>query len=795
MTSKKPSYNALKKRIEELEAENNRLKGKYVNEANDWKSNFLNSSSESIFVLDKELNVIFINPKGMELLNKPKDEVIGKHITDIEKDVVSSGRYKRYLDVLRTAEPIVFERSGNHPVFGEQHYMIKSFKLQEGLGIIAYDITDMKEVEVELLAAKEKAEESEKKYKTLVDNSPDVIVLTDLEGRHLYRNNAYFTSLGYDVNEEVDFDGFAKVHPDDAGMVKSLFESLFKMGKQSGEYRVQTKEGNWIYRHNIAALIYNENKKPRMILNIMRDITDKKHDEQELIKAKEKAEESRRIINQISNNLSHVMIYQVKVINETERKFTYLSETVSKFYGCTPDEAMENPNLIYDKIHPDDIGALIITEKESIRNRSEFDVTARVYNQGGSIRWSLFKSRPHNENDPTLWDGIEMDITEQKNTELEITIAKEKAEESDRLKTAFLQNMSHEIRTPMNAIMGFSDLITRNVDDKEQIKRYAYIINQRSSDLLIIINDILDIAKIEAGQMKVKKELVDVYSIFDDLKMTFNLSPLRKQHIEFTYKEQEDIITVYTDKGKLKQILLNLINNAFKYTEKGKIEFGCKIEDHTIIFFVSDTGIGIPSDEKDKIFDRFYQITQSSSGYSTGTGLGLSIVKGLIKILGGSVWVESEEHKGSTFFFSLPYEPDSELDLKMSGVEITEVPQMKDKTVLIVEDDPYSAEYLQNVLKKTGITILLTGLGEEAIKISSENEIDLIMMDIRLPDIDGYDAAKKIRINKPYIKIIAQTAFASTEDQEKAISAGLNDYLSKPIKEHDLFKILQKHLV
>jgi signal transduction histidine kinase len=242
-------------------------------------------------------------------------------------------------------------------------------------------------------------------------------------------------------------------------------------------------------------------------------------------------------------------------------------------------------------------------------------------------------------------------------TNLELIEAMERAEESDRLKTSFLQNMSHEIRTPMNAIMGFSELLVDSFDDKENLEYFTGIINQRGKDLLEIIDEILDISKIESGQLSVNIEKFDLRPLFDDLKVLFEEVQIKKnkQHIFFDLRAQCDPskLIVETDKAKLKQIFINLIGNAFKFTDNGRIEAGCKIDNDNLLFFVSDTGVGIPQDKQQIIFERFSQIEQTTSRLYGGTGLGLSIVKGFVDSLGGQIWVESEPGKGTTFYFIL----------------------------------------------------------------------------------------------------------------------------------------------
>ncbi|HYX06954.1 MAG TPA: response regulator, partial [Bacteroidales bacterium] len=388
----------------------------------------------------------------------------------------------------------------------------------------------------------------------------------------------------------------------------------------------------------------------------------------------------------------------------------------------------------------------------------------------------------------------------------ELFKAKEHAEESDRLKTAFLQNMSHEIRTPMNAIMGFSSLLPEIYNNKERLKEYSKIINLRSNDLLDIINDILDISKIESGLLEVNTEECNLSELFEELTLFFKEHQKRigKQHVEFNlnYHCDPSQNIIVTDKVKLKQIFINLINNAFKFTKSGKIEGGCKPDVHkNLIFYVSDTGIGIPTDKQDVIFERFTQLKQNKNFAHAGTGLGLSIVKGLVNLLGGDIWLESEpadmeagKNGGTTFYFTFNYKTTEATHHTIVQPVINQNFHFSGKTVLLVEDDLFNAAYIEEVLSETGIKILQTEYGTEAIEIAAKQSPDLVLMDIRLPDQDGYKAVRQIKKHDPNMKIIAQTAYASESDRLKALDAGCNDYISKPIERNKLLSMINKQI-
>lgn len=402
-------------------------------------------------------------------------------------------------------------------------------------------------------------------------------------------------------------------------------------------------------------------------------------------------------------------------------------------------------------------------------------------------------------------------LTQQKSEELEqqnnlyrklneeLSIAKEKAEESDRLKTAFLQNMSHEIRTPMNAIMGFSDLISEYYDNKPKLEAFSQIISQRSKDLLAIINDILDIAKIESGQLPVHYEICDLNALFSELLIFFNENKKHKnkETIALIIKKIPDIAQslVITDKIKLKQILINLIGNAFKFTEEGQIVVGCEInKDNRLEFLVSDTGIGIPMDKQTMIFERFTQVNNDKNKLHSGTGLGLSIVKGLLNLLDGEIWLESEPRKGTTFHFTISYQKASTGAQKTKEQDVIEMESFKNRNLLLVEDDFYNAEYLKEILNSAGFNITHTAYGKDAVALSLSNTFDIVLMDIGLPDIDGYKATQQIKQIKHDLTIIAQTAYATPNDREKSLEAGCDDFISKPIQRDMLMALLNKHL-
>ena len=357
----------------------------------------------------------------------------------------------------------------------------------------------------------------------------------------------------------------------------------------------------------------------------------------------------------------------------------------------------------------------------------------------------------------------------------------------------------------MNAIMGFSGLLAENYDDKPTLEKYSGIINNSCSNLLEIINDILDISKIESGQLDINNEECDIIELFDELYAFFSEQQIRldKQQIALNFKFDGDksYAIVKTDKVKLKQILINLVGNAFKFTKNGSIECACSYKKNQLHFYVSDTGIGIPPDKHEFIFERFSQLHHQSLKNIGGTGLGLSIAKGLAGVLGGEMWLISEPEPktlgksiATTFHFTINYlKSDSMSDKLVTNSRDYEF-FFSDKTILIVEDDAYNALYLKEILANTGLKIISAEYGKEAIQLTKQQAIDVVLMDVRLPDLNGYEATQIILQSKPNIKIIAQTAYAGHDERQKALDAGCVDYISKPTKRDSLLELISKYL-
>ncbi len=642
----------------------------------------------------------------------------------------------------------------------------------------------------ELKETKERVEESEKRFKALHNASFGGIAIHD-KGLILDCNQGLSDMTGYEVDELIGMNGLILIAEQSREKVlnniSSGYEKAYEavgLHKNGNEFPMRLEARNVPYKGEMVRSVE------------FRDITEQKKSELEIINAKDKAEESERQLKLIANNFVNGMIYQVAMLDENKRKFNYVSDTVENLYGCSAEEAMENPDLIYGKIHPDDIDLLLAEEKKALKNMSVFNVEARVINPDGSIRWSYYVSQPRIINGIVCWDGIEVDISERKIMEIELKISKEKAEESDHLKSAFLANMSHEIRTPMNGILGFAELLKEPDLTGEQQQKYISIIEKGGARMLNIINDIVSISKIESGQIEINKQESNINKQIEFI-YTFFKPEVEGKSIQFSFRNSlsSNEAILITDREKIYAILTNLVKNAIKYTDEGSIELGYSKKGNFLEFYVKDTGIGIPTGRQEAIFERFIQADIADKNAYQGAGLGLSISKAYIEMLGGKIWVESEQGGGSTFYFTLPYQTQTkvEKDTKVELLPSVKTGSIDKLKILIVEDDETSVELILIAIQKFGKEIFSVKTGAEAVEICINNpDIDLILMDIQLPEMDGYAATRLIRKFNKDVVIIAQTAYALSGDKEKAIVAGCDDYISKPINADLLKKKIAK---
>ncbi len=546
------------------------------------------------------------------------------------------------------------------------------------------------------------------------------------------------------------------------------------------------------------------------VRNLLREEAKRKEVEKTLLKSEEK-------FRKIFDDHAAVKL----LIDPNNGNIVDANKSAANYSGWSCEELMKMRIGQLDMHSSQEIREII----ESILFEDKFQFESKHQLKNGSIREVEVLCSKIKIDNKDLLHAIIHDITKRKNAEVllkektnkiesqnkeyqqineelnqtnqELIIAKEKAEESDHLKTAFVHNISHEIRTPMNSIVGFSGLLNKPDLLEEDRQYYTSLIIQSSDQLLSIINDIVSIASIEAEQEKVQENEININSIcklINDQFFTRDTNPNVKFRLQTSLADDE--VNIITDSTKLTQILTNLISNALKFTQEGFVNFGYTLKDNFLEFYVEDSGIGISSDMHTEIFKRFRQVETTAARTFGGSGLGLSISKAYVEMLGGKIWLSSEEGKGSVFYFTLPYKTVNLKAIPKLPVNELNFELIKSKTVLIAEDEDSNFFLLEKLLVDLNINIIRALNGMEAIAVCKSNpQVDLILMDIKMPGMDGFEATKRIKEFRPNLSIIAQTAYATETDKNKALAFGCSDFISKPFKKEMLLSKINEQLL
>ena len=481
------------------------------------------------------------------------------------------------------------------------------------------------------------------------------------------------------------------------------------------------------------------------------------------------------------------------IVTDSFGDIEYVSPLFTEHTGYSNDEVTgKNPRFLQSGLMP----------KAVYENLWQTILSGRVWRgelqnkkKTGELFWEkAVISGIQNDGVITNFLAIKEDITAEKQLRDELIASKSLAEERDRLKSRFLHNISHEIRTPMNGILGFAHLLKNPHLSKEDMFLYTDIIRMSGERLLNLVDNYTLISSIEADEMKVQITPTSINELLRDLYATFNPEMINKGLLfNYSISLSEDESVIETDGGKLSRILTNLIQNALKFTSNGKIDFGYTRKADFLEFYVSDSGIGIPEDQTEKIFKPFYSIDSILSSGDDGGGLGLAITKGFVEILGGSIRVNSVEGAGSNFVFSIPYCPVNTISHLLLTTKTDEFFPRSTLCILLVEDDSTSTLLLEQMLKGENITFLYAKNGFEAVELVEHHpEISLVLMDIKMPIMNGYDATRRIKEQRPQLPVIAQTAFTAKEERERAIQAGCNGFITKPIKKSELLELMKE---
>jgi len=686
------------------------------------------------------------------------------------------------------------------------------------------DITDTKEIE---LALKESEERLNKAQQLGHLGSWEVDIATGVEkwSDETYRICGYTPNSVMPTIELT----LSITHPDDRANAKDVYKkSIDQQNKFQLEKRIILPSGELKHVLSVGDTIVDKWGKPIKVVGSLLDITELKRAEHKIVKNNERLESLLRIAQHESEStqelLNFALVEAIK-LTESEIGYIYFYDENTKLFtlnAWSPSVLMEcavqNPSTQFELDKTGCWGDVVRQRKPIMMNDYNPSNPLVKGTPEGHVILRKFLSIPvyslsnivavvgvaNKEDDYDNSDVYQLTLlmnstwrsVEKFRMVEDLIKAKEKAQESDRLKSAFMANMSHEVRTPLNGIMGFSEMISQEETSNDDRRNYAKIIADCGHQLVSILDNILDISKIAVGQMDIHEEVLNVNDLVNEMFMLFESKMAEKKLLFRCNKSLSDSsCNVSTDKNKLWQILMNLLTNALKFTKSGSITFGYSLENDFLHFYVEDTGIGIKPENHELIFDRFRQVDFDLTRNYGGTGLGLSITKSLVQLLGGKVWLKSNLGEGSTFYISIPYKPFQDKIIDTQDHYRRSSTLFSKPQILIVEDNEINFIYFKEVLSSENVVVLRANSGEEAIAICKENqEIELVLMDIKMPGINGYEATKQIKEFCPNLPIVAQTAFAMPVDREYALKLGFDDFITKPVSNELLISILNKYL-
>ncbi len=664
-----------------------------------------------------------------------------------------------------------------------------------------------------LLEIEEKLRRSEEKFRNIFEHSANGISLTSLDGR-IHGNKAFADLIGYSTEELANCKWEIFTHPDDIEPNLQITKSILagEIPSARWEKRYIHKNGQIIWGDIITTLEHDINNNPDYFISSIIDITERK-------KVEENLEWEQYLIQLLLDLLPNHIYFK-----DRNSKFIRISNSLACLFKLNnPLEAVGKSD--FDFFTEEHARQAFEDEQEIMRTGKGITKEEKETWAENPNTWVSTTKLPLRDKKGNIIGtfGISMDITSRKLAEIELkekteTIeaqneeyyslneeliqtneelveAKDRAEQSDRLKTAFLQNLSHEIRTPMNGILGFADLLKNTALSEFKQQEFIRSIEKSGQRLLDIINDIVIISKIETDQIDIKIQKTNVKQMLENLHSFFNPGVEAKNlRLSYFTDLSDESSVIETDSNVLTQVLSNLIKNAIVFTKFGSIDFGCFLKENMLEFFVQDTGIGIESDIQQIIFERFRQAEIGITRNYEGAGLGLAISKAYIEKLGGRIWVESKPGKGSTFFFNIPYNQGKPVIIENNFEPITGG-QFQDVKILIAEDDELCMMLLKEMLEQEMATLLFANNGREALEmVKTIPHIQIVLMDLKMPVMDGFEATKQIKRINPHLPVIAQSAYAFSDDSDKARIAGCDDFIEKPVKKELLYQSIKKQL-
>lgn len=717
-----------------------------------------------------------VNPAGAEALGYEVEELIEM---SIEQLLCPSGKelFKDYLDQCRTGSSTGVVCTSKKS--GEISYWQYNNVLYEEPGKESIVIVNAHEV-TEQFYAERNLREKERQLDAIFKYSPAEIYLKDREGRYV-RISSQFEKIFNVTNEYVKGKLPHEVHPKDlADSTRQQDLDVMNQGEVITREEITFLENEQDRLHTLLTIkfpVFDDDNNVSGLGAVVTDITEQRDSQQMLSQAA---------------RIAHLGHWRY---DELEEKFVTVSQELADIYGCSVDEFLSHSGereYIDKYVHPEDLARVV----ESY-NEYESDLEYRIVRRDGNVRYVREKAEyifTDTGKSPVFSIGTLQDITEQKEIELQLVCLKEEAELANQAKSNFLANISHEIRTPMTLIIGMSDLLKETSPTLNQ-RRYLQSIDHAGNHLLALINSILDLSKIEAGELLLEELDFNLQKLIEGV-LNSNQVTAKQKGLSLHYEVADDLILERTgDYHRLEQVLLNLVDNALKFTQNGEIVVRAKSasmhsEEQLIQFSVSDTGIGIPPEQHDQIFDAFAQQDASVTRQFGGTGLGLSICRQLVELMGGRIWLESESGKGSAFHFTVELS-ESEASIQGDKHGKTLDLRLRPLNILMVEDEVIIRALLKEFLSDSPHTVTTAGDGNQALELFKKEHFDLVLMDLQMPVMDGYSAISHIRAweqsqKRLSVPIIALSAHVIVEEIERCLSLGATAHLSKPVRKATL---------
>lgn len=715
-----------------------------------------------------------VNDSLCRLIGYDRNELIGKSAEILypskdEYDRVGKEKYSQIIDLGTGSIETIFKCKDGNII----NVILSSTPLDKndhskGVTFTVLDITERNKIEIAL-------RESEEKFRSIAENLSDVIFLTDLEGIVKYISPSV-KSFGYDAEECVgiffgDFLGEGELEKAMTIFIDTINK---KVTSNSTSLQIRRKNGS-VFFAELSGSVFNVENEAAGILGLLRDVTQRKILESATV------ESEKRYRELFFNNPVPTYIFDT-----VSFEFVEVNDAMVENYGYSREEFALM--TLRDIRIPEEVDDMIKSVREM--GKKAFHSTSMYHRKkdGTVFPVEITSHYLTEKNGRETRLVLVIDISERVKAAEHMKLAMEKAEASDKLKTSFLNNISHEVRTPLNGILGFAEIMSQTDLSKEEIKDSLYMLHESSNRLLDTITNYMDISLLTSGNMTVRnKDFVPVQELKRIYDFYKTICSERNLNFCLEIPEQADHIFVNSDPEIFNKILTQLLSNAIKFTEKGSIIIGFEKYDDKLEFFVKDTGIGIDKDLLKNIFDRFVKLEMNPAIQTEGSGLGLAIAKGMINILGGDIRVESELKVGSEFTFTIPF-INGEVISSGVGTGMGKKRTLSRSKIMIAEDDEINLFYLNALLtQETGSEIIHARNGKEAIDLFQNNPgINLILMDIKMPEIDGLEATRQIKLLKAAVPVIAITAYAMSGDEERVLAAGCDGYLSKPINKKSL---------